>query len=185
MDLRSSELEMECISEDHIAAAIDDIIPEIPMDIADLTALTQAATETIVKILVSHNPRLRPRYDRFDVSVAFRPCSDMEFDLNEYCIVSISSDAEHLTQNYHELSRSCPCPEQLRGRDIAVASDSSISNKCSASHGCYKDSTFNIVDSPTLRQCTGARKLNESFKLPPKRLLERLFGCLSTSCAAD
>jgi hypothetical protein len=60
MDLRSSELEMECISEDHIAAAIDDIIPEIPMDIADLTALTQAATETIVKILVSHNPRLRP-----------------------------------------------------------------------------------------------------------------------------
>uniref|UniRef100_A0A7S0NCE5 Uncharacterized protein n=1 Tax=Cryptomonas curvata TaxID=233186 RepID=A0A7S0NCE5_9CRYP len=44
---------------------------------------TEAATKEIIKVLTSHNSRLRPRFDRFDVAISFRPCSDIEVDYSQ------------------------------------------------------------------------------------------------------
>ena len=40
-------------------------------------------TAEIIQTLASSNPRLRSRYDRFDILIAFRPCSDYYFDPND------------------------------------------------------------------------------------------------------
>jgi hypothetical protein len=44
------------------------------------TTATELATQNIIRVLTSHNPRLRPRYDRFDVRISFRPCSEIDVD---------------------------------------------------------------------------------------------------------
>ena len=45
---------------------------------SEMTA-TEHATMDIIRVLTSHNPRLRPRYDRFDIRISCRPCSDIDF----------------------------------------------------------------------------------------------------------
>ena len=70
-------------------------------------ALTKKATENIIKTLASSNPRLRPRYDRYDLAVAFRPCSDFTHDPHE-CLESLSVDDFNIVNRIYRAPRVPP-----------------------------------------------------------------------------
>ena len=81
--------------------------------------VTQKATEIIIKTLTSTNSRLRPRYDRYDVAVSFRPCSDYTQETNE-SLESINMQDLNIGSRIYRTPRVSPTTS--RGwRDSAAA----------------------------------------------------------------
>ena len=50
---------------------------------AESSQLVMMATEDVLKVLTSHDPRTFSRYDPYDISLSFRPCSDYDYDPNK------------------------------------------------------------------------------------------------------
>ena len=100
----------------------DDLIE--PACHAESSEAILKTTLNIIKILITSNPRLRPRYDRYDVAVSTRPCSNLVYDPH----ACIESD-EDICPDFYELSltdRTCRLPRMLnisslRWRDSAAA----------------------------------------------------------------
>ena len=100
----------------------DDLIE--PACHAESSEAILKTTLNIIKILITSNPRLRPRYDRYDVAVSTRPCSNLVYDPH----ACIEAD-EDVCPDFYELSltdRTCRLPRMLnisslRWRDSAAA----------------------------------------------------------------
>ena len=152
---------------------------EIPANLCCITKITEAATVNVIKILASHNPKIRTRYDRFDVATAFRPCSEIYFDPIH---VRTATNTVTLNQNYREennavlcsnkttscskvwISGSAAADDQANSKDVAAKKNSP--RVSAALHTAGKNRHFEAVTD-----------INE----PQRRLLSRLLGCLVTS----
>ena len=176
----------------------DDEECEVPENICALSVLAEAATEKIVKILVSHNPRLRPRYDRFDVSVAFRPCSEIEFDYDVFsrastlpsCQIKQGSFASSCSMFTSEMlpTVGLHTDESNSGRDSPVASVhetrlQEVKKECIHST-CSSIRSFHMPQNKGLEVRRFAKDDGGST-VPRRRFLSRLLGCLGTSSSAD
>ena len=156
-----------------IFECMDGVVPEIPEDVGALAESAQAATEDIIKILVSHNPRLRPRYDRFDVVVAFRPCSDVDFDPGEF------------------RSTRQMCHDGFRCDWANAFNFAQSSGSASISSGILSRLQSSASTMPSSKSECSFRDLkrfsdtNTNTRTPKQRLIARLLGCLGRSRTTD
>jgi hypothetical protein len=166
-------------------------MPEIPENVGALTKLTEAATVDIISILASHNPRLRPRFDRFDVAIAFRPSSSIHFDANDVQVPRHSSccgcwnqvtlvedglDSHGETTIAECQSCSCSFSASQRGTDVAALRRLSLNTS---------ENSIKIGDHQTKRIVDGTGFEGRSVEKPKRRMLDRLLGCLGSSRSSD
>lgn len=147
----------------------DDVLPEVPGYCCALSDETHAVTEKIIRVLASHNPRLRPRYDRFDVNIAFRPCSDMDFDPSEF--------------QYSRPSSSCMIQSERVGNNDSYRNFVRSSSEPTR----HMDSALNACSRELSELHRSTSTTSETHIVSPSKrcLIARLLGCLGTSCAAD
>jgi hypothetical protein len=165
---------------------IDDVLPQVPEDIDALIESASAATEDIIRMLVSHNPRLRPRYDRFDVNIAFRPCSDVDFDPSEFHSSRPISNYTIPTECDGESPSDCSFAHssctliQERDSTLVICSGSFANSR-------LQRSTSTAPSAKSECSFSDLNRLSESnrSRAPKRRLIARLLGCLGSSHAAE
>ena len=157
--------------------AANEISTEIPANLCLLNKITEAVTEHVVKILASHNPRIRSRYDRFDVATAFRPCSDIYFDPNHVRTDTGSEDWNKYEENSAAIF---PCLDQefnCDKRAERLANDTPANSKEVAA--IENTIRARVPQSQPIKH-SHLEAMADGNK-PRRRLLTRLLGCFGKS----
>jgi hypothetical protein len=177
---------------------LGETMPEIPENVGALTKLTEAATENIISILTSHNPRLRPRFDRFDVAISFRPSSNIYFDANDVqtprhsscCVcwnqvkyVDDCSDSRYETTTAYYPSCFCFFSQSTRRTDVAALRRSTLNTlEEFTAHNIVQNSV--IVGDHQIKRVVDGFEENRAEK-PKRRMLDRLLRCFGSSRNSD
>jgi hypothetical protein len=162
---------------------VDDVLPEVPEEIDALIDSANAATEDIIRMLVSHNPRLRPRYDRFDVNIAFRPCSEVDFDPSEFQSSRPMSDYTLQTGCDGESHSSCTLIQE-RDSALAICGGSFASSRSFPRLQRITSTASSAKSECSFSDLKRFSDTNRS-RAPKRRLIARLLGCLGSANAAD
>jgi hypothetical protein len=180
---------------------------EIEPDALASCAATEAATRDIIQVLTSHNSRLRPRFDRFDVAISFRPCSDIEFEMQPRRVQSCHSclqrpssshtypenqDTECSLNDAHARnetirdSTATICEWRSHGRSpTQIGSQHRPCNIPPPARPCNSPGHISIAGcSASSFHSTQSDSDASRVIRPRQRLWKRLLGCLGTSRAA-
>ena len=163
-------------------------MPEIPENVGALTKLTEAATVDIISILASHNPRLRPRFDRihFDANDVQVPRhSSCCGCWNQVTLVEDGLDSHGETTIAECQSCSCSFSASQRGTDVSALRRLSLDTSEEYTAHNTAQNSIKFGDHQTKRIVDGTGFERRSVEKPKRRMLDRLLGCLGSSRSSD